>query len=139
MLRVFSPSVQKSPVILMYVVDHVHISYHTEFVDSVGVRYFIPASMYSIYNVLTYHSLRRFNPGTYFVSRTSMNFVACDAFDKVLLQSRIIITAVLSHFFGVSKQRPSPLQWTALILIMIGSMLKEATSVYEVFLGDVFS
>ncbi|KAF4681476.1 ER degradation-enhancing alpha-mannosidase-like protein 3 [Perkinsus olseni] len=78
----------------------------------------VPAALYCIYNVLTYHGLRRFDPGTYFV----------------LLQSRIVITAILYQLLGSAK-KTSLLQWVGLIFIMLGSMLRESPALYALLFG----
>ncbi|KAF4718913.1 ER degradation-enhancing alpha-mannosidase-like protein 3, partial [Perkinsus olseni] len=78
----------------------------------------VPAALYCIYNVLTYHGLKRFDPGTYFV----------------LLQSRIVITAILYQLLG-SAEKTSPLQWVGFIFIMLGSMLKEGPALYALLFG----
>ena len=43
------------------------------------VRYFIPAGLYALYNVLTYYNLLEFDPTTYFL----------------LLQFRVVVTGVI--------------------------------------------
>ncbi|KAF4662650.1 ER degradation-enhancing alpha-mannosidase-like protein 3 [Perkinsus olseni] len=78
----------------------------------------IPAALYCIYNVLTYHGLKRFAPGTYFV----------------LLQSRIVMTALLYQLLGSAK-KTSLLQWVGLIFIMLGSMLQEGPALYALLFG----
>ncbi|KAF4719884.1 ER degradation-enhancing alpha-mannosidase-like protein 3, partial [Perkinsus olseni] len=78
----------------------------------------VPAALYCIYNVLTYHGLKRFDPGTYFV----------------LLQSRIVITAILYQLLGSAK-KTSLLQWVGLIFIMLGSMLRESPALYALLFG----
>ena len=72
------------------------------------VLYMIPAGMYALYNNLTFYALTRFDPSSYFV----------------LLQFKIVITAGLSVL--VLKKTVTPMQWAGLVVIMLGSMLKES-------------
>jgi len=45
----------------------------------VAIRYFAPAFLYALYNILTYYNLELFDPTTYFL----------------LLQFRVVVTGVV--------------------------------------------
>lgn len=68
--------------------------------------YFIPATLYCLYNNLAYVNLLSYDPATYFI----------------LLQLRVVITAVL--FQILFKKFLTPIQWLSLILLTIGCMVK---------------
>jgi hypothetical protein len=72
-----------------------------------AVAYLAPATLYAAYNNLSVLGLSLFNPSTYFL----------------LLQFRIVIVGVLSVF--VLGRRISTQQWFALVVVMVGTMIKE--------------
>jgi drug/metabolite transporter (DMT)-like permease len=75
-----------------------------------GAKYTIPAILYAIYNNLTFLGLSIFDPSTYFV----------------LMQFRIVVTGIVhSLIFGMQI---SLQQWTGLVLVMTGAMMKEAAT-----------
>jgi UDP-sugar transporter A1/2/3 len=69
--------------------------------------YFIPAGLYAVYNNLTFIGLSIFDPASYFV----------------LMQFRLILTGALSVV--ILKKELSIRNWLALVIVMVGSMLKE--------------
>lgn len=72
-----------------------------------AVRYFAPAFLYALYNILTYYNLEVFDPTTYFL----------------LLQFRVVVTGVVWQLlFGVKL---SVTQWAALVLLTFGCILKQ--------------
>ena len=87
------------------VFELVHAVYKDRFT---GAKYAIPAILYAVYNNLTFFGLSIFDPSTYFV----------------LMQFRIVITGIVHSFiFGTQL---SMQQWTGLVLVMTGAMMKEA-------------
>ena len=74
------------------------------------VLYFVPASLYALYNNLTFYALSRFDPASYFV----------------LMQFKIVVTAALAVAF--LNKKVERMQWGGLVVIMLGSMLKEAAA-----------
>jgi UDP-galactose transporter len=75
------------------------------------MMYMVPAGMYAIYNNLTFYALSRFEPASYFV----------------LMQFKIVMTAALS--VSLLNKKVEKLQWIGLVVIMIGSMLKEMSAI----------
>lgn len=69
--------------------------------------YFVPASLYCLYNNLAFRNLMYFDPTTYFL----------------LLQLRVFITGVLFQY--IFKKYLSRKQWASLILLTIGCMIKQ--------------
>lgn len=69
--------------------------------------YLVPAGLYGVYNVLTFTALSMFEPSRYFV----------------LMQARIVVTGVIHG--AVMGRRLSVQQWTGLVTVMLGAMLKE--------------
>lgn len=69
--------------------------------------YFVPASLYCLYNNLAFRNLMYFDPTTYFL----------------LLQLRVFITGVLFQY--IFKKYLSRKQWLSLVLLTIGCMIKQ--------------
>ena len=72
------------------------------------VKYSVPAALYCIYNNLVYTNLASFDPGTY----------------NVLMQLRIVMTGVI--YQQAFSKRLNRNQWTAIVLIAVGCMIKES-------------
>lgn len=70
--------------------------------------YFVPSALYAIYNNLSFFSLAKFDPTTYYL----------------LLQFRVVVTGVIYQWlFGKQLSRR---QWISLLLLTAGCILKEA-------------
>ncbi|KAL5018864.1 hypothetical protein ScPMuIL_004586 [Solemya velum] len=69
--------------------------------------YFIPASLYCLYNNLQFLNLETHDPTTYYL----------------LLQLRVVITGLI--YQGVFGRRLSRIQWMSLILLTFGCFMKE--------------
>jgi solute carrier family 35 (UDP-sugar transporter), member A1/2/3 len=96
---------------LFHVHGEKHLLQQLRFHWKLFPQYFIPAALYALYNNLTFYGLSAFDPASYFV----------------LMQFKIVVTAFLSIFF--LNKSVSKTQWYALLLIMVGSMLKEYKAV----------
>lgn len=70
------------------------------------LRYFIPASLYVLYDVLSYVNLRQFDAPTYFL----------------LLQFRMVVTGVLHQF--MFQRRLNRNQWASLAVTTLGCAIK---------------
>uniref|UniRef100_A0A023F015 Putative cmp-sialic acid transporter n=1 Tax=Triatoma infestans TaxID=30076 RepID=A0A023F015_TRIIF len=73
----------------------------------VAALYFVPASLYCIYNNLTYINLSTFDPTTYYM----------------VLQLRVVATGVV--FQLIFKKELSAKQWISLIMLTFGCMIKQ--------------
>lgn len=69
--------------------------------------YFVPAGLYSVYNVLAYINLAAFDPTTYYL----------------LLQSRVVFTALL--YQAMFKKHLTRKQWLSLILLTLGCLISQ--------------
>lgn len=69
--------------------------------------YFGPASLYALYNILTYVNLQNYDPTTYFL----------------LLQMRVVVTGIL--FQLLFRQVLSQVQWVSLFLLTAGCVVKQ--------------
>jgi len=74
---------------------------------SMLIYYLVPSALYAIYNNLSFLSLAKFDPTTYYL----------------LLQFRVVVTGVIYQWL-FSKQLSSR-QWLSLALLTIGCILKE--------------
>jgi drug/metabolite transporter (DMT)-like permease len=77
--------------------------------SSRGILYIVPGGLYAIYNTLTFVGLSFFDPSRYFI----------------LMQFRIVVTAIVYSWFFPRGSKLTMGKWFALILIMIGAMLRE--------------
>lgn len=95
--------------VIGYSVQHNLFSIFSEFKTHYKVLalYFVPASLYCIYNNLAYINLSTFDPTTYFLA----------------LQLRVVATGVV--FQVIFKRKLSGRQWFSLTLLTLGCMLKE--------------
>uniref|UniRef100_A0A0A9XRS3 CMP-sialic acid transporter 1 n=1 Tax=Lygus hesperus TaxID=30085 RepID=A0A0A9XRS3_LYGHE len=75
--------------------------------SKVFALYLIPASLYCLYNNLSFVNLSRFDPTTYFV----------------VLQLRVVVTGVI--FQILFKKQLSQKQWVSLFLLTFGCMVKQ--------------
>ncbi|KAF6210200.1 hypothetical protein GE061_013303 [Apolygus lucorum] len=75
--------------------------------SKVFALYLIPASLYCLYNNLSFVNLSRFDPTTYFV----------------VLQLRVVVTGVI--FQILFKKQLSQKQWLSLFLLTFGCMVKQ--------------
>jgi len=69
--------------------------------------YSIPAGMYAMYNVLSFYSISLADPTTYFV----------------LLQSRSLATGIIYQI--LFKKQLSALQWLSLVILTVGTSMKQ--------------
>ncbi|XP_014252561.1 UDP-galactose transporter senju [Cimex lectularius] len=69
--------------------------------------YFVPASLYAVYNNLTYMNLSTFDPTTYFVA----------------LQMRVVLTGIV--FQLIFNKKLSFKQWLSLVVLTVGCMVKQ--------------
>lgn len=69
--------------------------------------YFVPAFLYCLYNNLAFINLSAFDPTTYYL----------------LLQLRVVVTGILFQF--IFKKTLSRKQWLSLVILTLGSMLKQ--------------
>lgn len=82
-------------------------------VHSVMILYYlVPSVLYAIYNNLSFLSLARFDPTTYFL----------------LLQFRVVVTGVI--YQQLFAKRLSCRQWVSLIILTLGCILKEAKKIH---------
>ncbi|KAI3384364.1 hypothetical protein SNEBB_008237 [Seison nebaliae] len=75
--------------------------------------YGIPSLLYCFYNNLTFINLQSYDPTTYYL----------------LLQLRVIVTGVLFQF--LFKKNLSKVQWLSLIILMVGCITKQFSSVHK--------
>eukprot|EP00053_Salpingoeca_punica_P008106 m.73386 g.73386 ORF g.73386 m.73386 type:complete len:333 (+) comp14454_c0_seq2:195-1193(+) len=73
----------------------------------VFLLYFVPATLYALYNVLAYINLVHYDPTTYFL----------------LLQLRVVVTGVVYQI--LFQQQLSGMQWLSLVILMIGCIIKQ--------------
>ena len=78
-----------------------------------GLKFFVPAGLYAIYNNLTLIGLSIFDPASYFV----------------LMQLRVVVTGLIhSSVFG---RQITFNQWIGLFLVMLGGMFKEVSGLEQ--------
>ncbi|CAB0006218.1 unnamed protein product [Nesidiocoris tenuis] len=85
------------------------VLYISLFVNQVFALYLIPASLYCLYNNLSFINLSTFDPTTYFM----------------VLQLRVVVTGVV--FQILFKKQLSRNQWLSLFLLTFGCMLKQVS------------
>jgi len=79
--------------------------------NSLIVYYLVPSVLYAIYNNLSFLSLAKFDPTTYFL----------------LLQFRVVVTGVIYQW--LFSKHLSCRQWASLLILTFGCVLKEAKKI----------